>query len=181
MNSNIRKIMHKKTRSAISGYFIWRRLIRKYKLKNSVVLFFPSSEHSCNYYALLYLEQLIMHTNSVSAIILTTDDRVKIAAPYFSPNIAHIVKLSDKQAQNLLDYYSLGPFDNRFFVISLDKPFGRNADKLIGKNGTTVAEVISLAIYRLPKFIEEKPPVYSGSDPTLAEFLDTKEFDVYGN
>lgn len=180
-SSTIRKIMHRKTCSAMRGCFIWHRLIRKYKLKNNIALFFPSTEHSCNYYALLYLEQLITHTNSGSAIILTVDEHVKIAAPFFSLRIAHVVKISEKDAQNLLDYYSLGPFDNRFYVVSLNKPFGRNADKLVGKNGTTVAEIISLAVFRLPKFIEEAPPVYSGSDPTLTEFLDTKEFSVYGD
>ena len=179
--SNIHTKMRKKTHSALKGCFFWHRFIKKYKVGNDVVLFFPSSEHSCNYHALLYLEQLISHTNSASAIILTADEDVAAAAPVFSRRISHIVKISEKDAQNLLDYYSMDPFDNRLYVISLDKPFGRNADRLIGMNETTVAEIISLGVFRLPKFVEEEMPSYQGSDSVLKKFLDTSKFGEFGD
>lgn len=178
---SIRRTLNKKIYGAMRGYLYWHHLVKKLKLKNNVVLFFPDIKHNWNYYALLYLEQLITYTNSSSAIILTVDKRVEIVASLFSSHISYAKTISNKDAQHLLDYCSLGPFDDRFFVISLNKPFGRNADKLIGKNGTSVAEIIALGIYRLPEFTEELLLVYRGNDSVISDFLNVKEFNIYGD
>lgn len=174
------RILLGKIWNCFQGWRFWNTLVFKYKLKNNLVLLFPSLDHRSNYYGLLYLEQLLIKTESSSALLLSVDVGVIAASKVFTTHILSADKIKQKQAEQLLCYYSLEPFDKRFFVVSMTDPYDRkNTDKLIGRNGTTIDEIMALGILRLDSYHKEKPPIYYGNDPLILKFLDTKEFAEY--
>ena len=172
-------ILHRRVYSAIQGWQIWRKILKKYRPTNSVVMLFPSTDHRCNYHALLYLEQLLEQTGSNSAVLVSVDPNVIAVAHVFSQNVKGSMQISREQAEKLLCYYNMDFFDRRMVVCSLNEPYSRCADKLIGVNGTTVGEIMVLGVFGLSKYTKESVPVYRGNDPIILNFLNTKEF--HGN
>ena len=173
---NASRELCKRIADAIQGWHLWRKILRKCKAENSIVMFFPSSDHRCNYHALQYMGQLLEQTGSSSVIIASVDPSVIVSSKVFSNKIKETMQLSQRQVEKLLRYYSVEPFDRRLIVCSLNEPYGRDTDKLIGVNGTTVGEIMTYGVFGLAKYVKEPAPVYKGNDPTILKFIDTKEF-----
>ena len=163
--------MRKNLFRSYKGWYHWHRLTRKYSLDNTAVVLLPSMDREYNYNALLYLNQMLEQRNFSKALILTFDPAVIRAARLFSEKICEVENFSRKKAEDLMQYYCLYEFDSRFMVASLEEPEGRNAYKLVGKNGTTVAELMAIGVYKISQFEHEDPPAYAGHDPEILNFL----------
>lgn len=149
-------IKHLALSEVIKAWFGWRqwhRLVHKYRKKNLLVILMPTLDRDCNLQALLYADQLIDYRNSDRTILLTIDKDVAKSANVIAKKIDDVELITDKQAQELIAYYNLYPFDQRIVIASLDHPNGRMVRGLIGKNNTTIGQVIALAIYKLPNYI----------------------------
>ena len=105
------------------------------------------------------------------AVIVSVDPVAAKAAKVFSDKVLATETISRKKAEQLMQFYCLYEFDERFVVASLDEPEGRNAYRLIGKNGTTASELIAIGVYRISQFEHEGPPSYVGSDMEIIDFI----------
>ncbi|WP_411678498.1 hypothetical protein [Caproicibacter sp.] len=168
---NLRKTLRRNLRKAYQGWYLWHCLVKKYRLQNTAVVLMPSENRDYNYYALLYLDQMLEKKGFKSAILLTHDDAVVKSASLFSAKIEAVQPFSREQAEKLMQFYSMFEFDVRFLVASLEEPAGRNSTGLIGKKGTTAEEIFAIGVYGLLPLKKEKPPQYSGNNPAILSFL----------
>lgn len=174
MDKEMRKLkrtMRRQLVQAYRGWWFWHRLVRRYRLGRTKVVLLPGKNTAYNYTALLYLDQMLREQGFKNAIILTTEKTVARAAELFSKNILSVELIRRGRAERLMQFYCLYEFDVRFVVASLEEPEGRNAAGLIGKNGTTIGELMAIGVYKIAQFQKEKPPVYIGNDPEIQKFL----------
>ena len=171
-DKELRKQMRGNLLQAYKGWYHWHRLTRKYSLDNAAVILMPSLNKGYNYYALLYLNQMLSQRNFSKALILTFDPAVIRAARLFSEKICGIENFSRKKAEDLMQYYCLYEFDSRFIVASLEEPEGRDVRGIIGKNGTTVEELMAIGVYGIYPFTKEKDAVYKGMDKRIKRFIE---------
>lgn len=148
---NISLDIKRKFHCAVKGYFFWRRLIHQPKAKEAIIVFFPTKNESINKSGLKYLNKLITAANKKYALILSCCENMATLASVYSNNIADFILLTEEQKENLLAVCSLIAIDNRLFIVSMSDPFGRNADKLVGKRGTTVEQAIEYGALYLPR------------------------------
>lgn len=165
------KIMRRNLIEVYRGWWFWHRLVKRYRLGHTRVVLLPGENYSYHFNALLYLDEMLSHHQYESAVILSIDTAAAKAASLFSKNILAVEQISRKQAERLMQFYCLYEFDPRFIIASLDEPNGRNAAGLIGKNGTTVAELIAIGVYQLPECLPKALPNYDGDDPAVTAFL----------
>ena len=174
----IKKLMRRNLIESYRGWWIWHRLVKRHRLGRTRVILLPSVNRAYNCPALLYINQMLERHGYEDAIILSVDSVVQRAAPLFSQRIRAVETISRRKAERLMQFYCLYEFDPRFVVASLDEPNGRNAAGLIGKNGTTVEELIAIGVYQLSEFTKEEIPYYKGNDPEIIAFLG--EVEEYG-
>lgn len=167
----VKKEMHRNLRTALRGWWFWHRLVKRYRLGRTRVVLLPSCNRQYNYAALRYADQMLCFHKFDDVIFLSVDPAVKTAASLLCQQLHAVEIISRKEAECLMQYYCLLDFDPRFVVGSLDEPNGRNAKGLIGVNGTTVAELIALGVYQLPKFEPEPVPKYTGEDNNVKALL----------
>lgn len=159
--------------SAYRGWWQWHKVIKGKGVDGTTaVILLPSCEREINHLALLYLDDMLKSHKYKNAVILTHDPAVEKSAPLFSKNILRVIHFSRKKAEHLMQFYCLYEFDKRFMVASLDEPNGRNGSRLIGKRGTTAEEIFVIGVYRVYPFQRPQPPVYTGDDPEIKEFLE---------
>lgn len=177
-SSEIKKLMRHNLWESYRGWWIWHRLVKRYHLGRTRVILLPSQDRRYNYAALRYVDQMLERHNYDNAIFLTVDPMVEKVAGLFSKNIRAVETISRKKAERLMQFYCLYEFDPRFVVASLEEPNGRNAVGLIGKNGTTVEELIAIGVYQIPEFSKESVPCYGGPDLEIQAFLVEGKADV---
>lgn len=163
--------LYKNTRRARKGRQLWRKLISRYSIDNTAVILMPSTDSEINFYALLYLDQMIESRNFDDALILTYDPVVNKCAYMFSKKIIDVKYFSREKAEDLMQYYCLYEFDNRLIIASLDEPQGRNASALIDKKGITSEEIFAAGVYRLYPVTRPKLPNYVGKDEKIRRFI----------
>ena len=148
------------------------RKYRKDDIAHSAVILMPkANDDTSNYLALRYLDQMLDGRGYTKALLLTNSNVVIKTANMFSKRIIDTVKYSRKKAERLMQFYSLYAFDKRFYVASLDEPFGRNAFRMIGQKGITAEELFVVGVYKLYPYKQVKPPSYEGEDMEVAAFL----------
>jgi len=167
----IKRLMRHNLLESYRGWWIWHRLVKRYYLGRTRVILLPSCNTAYNYAALRYVDQMLSLHHYDDAIFLSVDPVISKAAGLFSKNILAVETIARKQAERLMQYYCLYDFDPRFVVASLDEPNGRNAVGLIGRNGTTVEELVAIGVYQIPNFIKEAVPCYGGNDSDIQAFL----------
>ncbi len=168
----VKRELYRNLFAAYRGWWQWRKLMKRKGVGDkTIIILMPSCEKEINYFALLYLDELLKRRKYKNAILLTQDSVVKKSALLFSDHILEVCSFSRKKAEDLMQFYCLYDFDKRFLVASLDEPNGRNAAKLVGKRGTTKEEVFVIGVYRIYPFERPNAPIYSGSDIEIIEFL----------
>lgn len=170
-SQEIKKLMRHNLLESYRGWWVWHRLVKRYHLGRTRVILLPSSNRAYNYAALRYVDQMLERHNYENAIFLSVDSVIQKVAGLFSKNILAVENITRKKAERLMQFYCLYEFDPRFVVASLEEPNGRNAVGLIGKNGTTVEELIAIGVYQIPDFVQEEVPCYKGTDPEIRGFL----------
>ena len=72
----------------------------------------------------------------------------------------------------MLQLYSLFPFSKRLVVAALGGIEGRKADMIVGRNKTTVEELVAVGVYALkPSFEKLKRPRYDQEDFEISNEL----------
>ena len=178
VKKHLRKIrwqLFKNFVSTCRGWLSWRWLIHKYRkddIAYSAIILMPNAnDHTSNYLALRYLDQMLDSRGFSKALILTSSNEVVETAGMFSKKIISVVKYSRKKAERLMLFYSLYAFDKRFILASLDEPFGRNASRMIGQKGITAEELFVIGVYKVYPYKKMKPPAYDGVNTGARGFL----------
>lgn len=163
--------LYKNTRRARKGRQLWRKLISRYSIDNTAVILMPSTDSEINFYALLYLDQMIESRNFDDALILTYDPVVNKCAYMFSKKVMDVKYFSREKAEALMQYYRLYEFDNRLIVASLEEPCGRNGSVFATKKGITSEEIFVTGVYRVYPVTRPKLPQYVGKDEKVKRFI----------
>ena len=167
-----------KFKQAKVGKKIYRYIHKEYLSDPNdipMVIVFPHGDEECNYYGLLYLDELLVRNLRKSALVITDCDLVEKTAELFTKKIKSIVKLTSDEMEGLISLYCLKPFDNVLFV-SLSKPEGRTAFRLVGAKGLTKRMLVAIGVYLLIPYHDRVPiPKYEGDDANIIRFLERVE------
>ncbi len=167
---SLKKQLRKNLFKTYQGWMEWVKIKRKLTPKTAVI-FLPQDHTKDNYYALLYLDKFLEKHQYENAWILTSDPVVVKVSGLFSENISKVVYISEKAKSNILQFACLYHFAPRFYIASLTVPYGRHADRLIGINQISYAEIFSVGVYQMDKFYQVKGPKYIGNDEEIKKFL----------
>ncbi len=150
---NINEAIKEKYKLTKTAQKEWNSLLHVTKPKpNDRILLFPNLDWECNLQGMRYLDTYLQRVNADKAIIITIENNVKRDIQLYSDNVRSIIEISAEQAERLIALYELHIFDNRFVVISLDRPFSRNGSSLVGYKGTTVEQLVAIGIYGIIPF-----------------------------
>jgi len=170
---DINKISNEKFKLAKVGKKLYRRIHRNYLNSSTspMIFVFSDDDDICNYYGLLYLNEFLDRNSKEEALILTNNDKVERNARLFSDRIKDVIKLSDNDTSGIISLYCLKPFDGIVFI-SLSKPEGRTAFRLIGINDLTKEILVAVGIYFIIPFKKiVQYPEYNGSIQEDLEFM----------
>lgn len=170
---NINSTFYKNLISVYCGWSYWRRITKKYHMKDdTAVIFMPSHINEHNLYGLLYLNDYLIKNNFSSAHIFTYDNTIEIVANMFSDKIAGIHIINEKIINNVVKYYSVVYPDPRLTILSLEQPDERKKSlKLLNINNTSVEEIIAIGIYKIFPFVKKNIPEISGLSREVEQFL----------
>lgn len=172
MKNNIFNLLICNLKKAFMGRQLWIKLVKRYNIiSDDYIVLMPSLNRDYNYYSLLYMNQFLQNKKYNKVIILTFDNRVIKSYKLFSDKITLALNVSQKNLDLILKYYCLYKFTDKLIIISLDKPKGRNDYNLVGKNGITTEELISIGVYGNKKFIHKSSPKYDGKDKDILSFI----------
>ena len=150
---DMREILEKKVRQAEKAQRQWNYLLKRTQLEDKdYVILFPENDMECNYYGMLYLDTFLQRANGKKAVILANNAYVIDNIASLSSRIKEIILYEKEQVEGLLAWYELCRFDDRFIVVSLDKPYCRKAKGLIGVKGTTIEQLVAIGIYSIIPF-----------------------------
>ena len=167
--------------AVMQGKRLWNRLRHKYKINEQeqrTILFF-SKDQECNYLGLLYLEKYLKSSSSVyrrNPINIISNDSILLKSSVYFNHYSRPILLSKKQIDLLTKYATISREFRSYLIISLEEPFGRECDHLIGIKGITKKELIVNGIYKLHitnfnLYPDPDPPTYHGNDPDISNFL----------
>lgn len=166
--------LYMKLFNAYRGLWQWHLINKTPEFDKTEVVLLPGIDHETNYLALIYLDKLLDRKGADNAVILTFDPGVLKAAKLFSDRILDVREFNRKKCEHLMQLYSLYEFAPNFTCASIDEPYGRIGDKLIGKRGTTKEEVFVIGVYRVYPFERPERPQYAGDDRDILNFLDVE-------
>lgn len=172
----IKKQKRKLFFQCFNGWKVWHKIIKKYNMKTAkyqktAVILMPQNDCENSYYALLYLDRMLSLKKYSSAVILYTNPLIKKAADLMTNKTRGFECITENEANDLLQYYALYPFDERFIAASLTEPNGRNGKDLLNVNGITIEELVAIGIYQIVPYVQKKRPNYDGEDLELKEFM----------
>ena len=149
----MKEALEKRLELAKQGMMEWGNILRMTRLAaDDHVILFPSDRFEYNHFGLKYLDTFLERVGGNKAVLLTFDPYVQNNATAFSDKIKSLIYFERDRVEKLLALYTLYEFDERFIVISLDEPYVRNAEGLIGKKGITTEELIAVGIYKIIPF-----------------------------
>lgn len=156
----------------------WNYYKKRYNIRNtnSYLVLLSSNNDEYNLIFLRYIEKCFEPHKRI--IILTIDEKMAKIAPLFEKKNELIVeRISLKVCKEIIAYYAFMPFYERFYLISLEEPYERKCDYLIGKKGITAEELIVTGImgFDSEKYqkLKKKPsvPNYKGNDVEIQSFF----------
>ena len=159
MNSNIKQQMKENLKSSLKGWKLWHKLVHTNPLENGLVILIPEKNEQLCFCAALYLDQLVIQKRSEKVIFLSCDDRIDKYVKLYANNVYKIIDITESEAKNLLCFYRLYDFDQRFIVASFKEPFARNGEKALELYPEKYNELFAICIYKLKPYnpqIEEK-------------------------
>jgi len=134
------------------GYLTWRK-ITKSITDRDVVLVMPEDCDELNYYSLLYIDRYIKKNQKRNCVIVTNNKKVLTHCKDISNTVTEIFQVNSKKINNLIQFYCLYQFDTRIMFASLSKPNGRNAERILNKNGVSIEDIVSIGIFNLDGII----------------------------
>jgi hypothetical protein len=154
--------MFRQIYAAYRGSRLWAGLERRYKLDQGVyVLLMPEGDAELNAAALGRIDDLVADRRA-QGVVLVRDSSVSQAmssesgdsgpAPERSPGIVGSESWTARQMDALIAYYELSSFSDRCLIVSLTKPFGNGLHRLLGRQGVTKEDLVSLGCLRLRSY-----------------------------
>lgn len=134
---------------AYQGYFVWRKIIRVNHLGIHDYVLAMDDNAACNYAALKYID-IFKEEREINNLILVTANTDMLPSPSeYSSKIANVQIISKEEWEKFVDFYTIFTTEERIRIISLDKPFGRNAESVIGLKGLTLEEIVCIGMLGL--------------------------------
>ena len=151
--------MLRQTYAAYRGSRLWARLERKYNVGQGVyVLLLPEDDAELNAAALRRIEDLVADRRA-QGVVLVSDCSLPApiasefgdsgADPERSPGIVGTESWTASQIDALIAFYELCSITDRLLIVSLTKPFGNGLHRLLGRQGVTKDDLVSLGCLRL--------------------------------
>ena len=152
----LKMILLKNLLSAFKGYIYWHKLVKKNPLENCAVILIPSPNKEYSFYAIKYLNSMLVNNHYDKALILSNDKNIEQLVKKFNckKDILKIININKKKVNNLLDFYNANMFDNRFIVASLEEPEGRNMLNYLNSSNIEKKDLFKLAIYNITSDLE---------------------------
>lgn len=172
-----KKSNHNIITSTYTGFFLWRRIIKLYKLDlfQDFVIVLPKGEEQITYYMLLYLNKVIerfelsknnlvrMHITVLRRnelfFVLTDDEQIYKYAKYLCRRV-NVSLIETKKMQAIIDSYCMFPFSNRLILGMTKKLQARGGQNALKTIGITQEEIVANGIYdlRIEKFNKKTRP-----------------------
>ena len=148
--------------AAYRGSRLWARLERKYKMDQGVyVLLMPEDDPELNAAALGHIEDLVADRRAQGIVLVSDCSRSQrpssesgdsAAGFERAPGIVGTESWRTGQIDALIAFYELYTFTDRLLIVSLTKPFGNGLHRLLGRQGVTKEDLVSLGCLRLRSF-----------------------------
>jgi hypothetical protein len=136
--------------AAYRGRRLWARVEREYNLDQGVyVVVMPEDDDELNAAALGRIEDLVGDRRA-QGIVLVSDR--SLSAPERSPGIVGIESWTASQIDALIAFHELCSSTDRLLIVSLTKPFGNGLHRLVGRQGVTKEDLVSLGCLRLRSY-----------------------------
>ena len=130
--------------AALKGYFYWKTLEKKYPKTEKFIIFSGENEEY-DYWGLKILPQY-MESKKKKKILLLFWKENNIACD--TKKIEKKV-ISHKNMENMLAYFALWDMSDKWIVVSTKKPYDTGAERLLGKNGITIKDIVKYDVYKL--------------------------------
>jgi hypothetical protein len=141
--------MLRQSYAAFRGSRLWAGLERRYKLDQGLyVLLMPEDDAELNAAALARIEDLVADRRAKGVVVVGGSE----AVPASSPVIVGAESWTASQIDALIAFYELCSITDRLLIVSLTKPFGNGLHRLLGRQGVTKEDLVSLGCLRLRSY-----------------------------
>jgi hypothetical protein len=148
--------------AAYRGGRLWAGLERKYRMDQGVyVLLMPEDDAELNAAALARIEDLVADRRAQGVVVVgdCSSSQPMLSelggsgdAPDRSPGIVGTESWTGRQIDALIAFYELCSITDRLLIVSLTKPFGNGLHRLLGRQGVTKEDLVSLGCLRLRSY-----------------------------
>lgn len=151
---DIIKAIYSSSLQSFRGWKIWHKICRKYNKNRFLAVLIPYATDPYNYCALLYLDDLLKDRRYEKAIILTTDENILEYEKRYTPThgggvILDTIICSQEQANDLMRYYSLYCFDERFVLATFNIPYGKGISTISSIPNFDFEEAFAYGVYKI--------------------------------
>lgn len=187
------KLLREKFASAKRGLKVYKKIIKKYKAKDTEFrkplnekkylgaderekprrpawIFQPDGFNDDAVYSLTCLHQLILTTNPLRIVFITTNSDMKEYVTLFTDR-AEVEIIDECSAQDLINYALFNAVDPNFYIASLTQPYGRWGDKIVNSGMAGAERCFAVGVYRVWYYKQEHLPEYHGTDQRIIDFL----------
>ncbi len=141
----------------IWGYIQWRRLRKRYKIdEKTVIVVMDPKNQELNVCAIKYLKYYMKRKCANKALIISEVFDRQVKGLLEQKEYVRTVECHTRTINALMQYYCYKPFNPQIAWVSLDKPFGNEVYKFIGKKGIDYRDVVCLAVYQLREVFNEE-------------------------
>ncbi len=142
--------------AAYRGSRLWAGLERRYKLDQGVyVLLMPEDDAELNAAALGRIDDLVADRRA-QGVVVVRDRSSEVGVEWAdADDLASIVgteSWTERQIDALIAFYELCSITDRLLIVSLTKPFGNGLHRLLGRQGVTKEDLVSLGCMRLRSY-----------------------------
>ncbi len=134
-------------------------------------IFQPDGNSDEAVFSLTCLKQLYITIDPRQVVVITTNADMADYVKLFDET-AIVEVISEETAQDLLNLALMIPFDDFFYIASLNKPYGRWGDKVLQKHMAGAERCFATGVYRVWHYSPEPLPSYEGDDQRILAFLD---------
>lgn len=124
------------------GKVIWENILNQYNINPCMYkfIYFPSFDVELNELALDNIDKVFNDNDRV--IVISGNKSVLKNAHCHSSKVKRSIYLNKFDGDCLMAYYSSTNFEKNFYVVSLDKPYGRNVKHMVEKKKITLEELV---------------------------------------
>lgn len=139
--------------AAYCGSRLWAKLARKYEVDKGVyVLLMPEDDAELNGAALARIEDLVADRRAQGVVLVGDRSSSQPMPSEPGDSIVGIESWTARQIDALIAFYELCSITDRLLIVSLTKPFGNGLYRLVGRQGVTKEDLVSLGCLRLRSY-----------------------------